>query len=212
MNWLVNTVTSSIGKKLLMAITGLAFCGFLTSHLAGNLFLYLGKDAFNAYAEKLHSLGGLITVAELGLLTFALIHVITGVTLFLQNWQARPSRYAVNKSGGGRTLGSRTMPYTGLFLLVFVILHLVNFHFVDKTERTIYTIVAEAFSNSGYVIFYIVAMVVAAIHVSHGLWSAFQTLGLNHPKYTPAIKGLGYVFALIVGIGFGFIPVYINAV
>ncbi|BBO81661.1 succinate dehydrogenase [Desulfosarcina ovata subsp. sediminis] len=209
MNWITGTLGSSIGKKLMMAITGFSFCGFLAAHLAGNLTIYGGKDAFNAYAAHLHALGPLITVAELGLLTFALVHVITGVTLFLGNLKARPVRYAVNKSAGGRTLGSATMPYTGGILLAFIVFHLMNFHFVDKTETTIFAIVSNAFTSPAYVGIYIVAMVAAAIHVSHGFWSAFQTVGANHPKYMPLLRTLSIVFAVIVGIGFGFLPVYI---
>jgi len=209
MNWITGTLGSSIGKKLMMAVTGLGFCGFLATHLAGNLTIYGGEDAFNSYAAHLHSLGPLVTVFELGLLTFALVHVITGLTLFLGNLKARPTRYAVNKSAGGRTLGSATMPYTGIILLAFVIFHLMNFHFVDKTNTTIFNIVSGAFSKPGYVAIYIAAMVVAAIHVSHGFWSAFQTIGANHPKYMPAIRTLGILFAVIVGIGFGFLPIYI---
>jgi succinate dehydrogenase / fumarate reductase cytochrome b subunit len=209
MNWITGTLGSSIGKKLMMAVTGLGFCGFLTTHLAGNLTIYGGKDAFNSYAAHLHALGPLVTVLELGLLTFGLVHVITGLTLFLGNFKARPTRYAVNKSAGGRTLGSATMPYTGIILLAFIIFHLMNFHFVDKTNTTIFNIVSGAFAKPGYVAIYIAAMVVAAIHVSHGFWSAFQTIGANHPKYMPAIRTLGIVFALIVGLGFGFLPIYI---
>lgn len=210
MNWFIETFKSSIGKKMMMAISGLCFCGFLTMHLAGNLTLYAGRDAFNTYAQRLHSLGALINLAEIGLLTFALIHVLTGATLFYENWKARPVRYHVKKSGGGRTIGSATMPYTGLALLIFVVIHLFNFHFVDKTHQTIYEIVSKAFSSPGTVMFYVVMMVVAAIHVSHGFWSAFQTLGANHPKYMPFIRGLTIVFSLIVGIGFGFIPIYMS--
>ena len=210
MNWLTNTLWSSIGKKLMMAVTGLGFCVFLAAHLAGNLTLYAGKDAFNAYAEHLHSLGPFLTLAELGLLFFAVVHVSTGLTLFYQNYKARPVRYSVNKSAGGRTIGSSTMPYTGLALLLFVIFHLLNFHFVDKTNTTIYHIVSSSFAKPGYVFIYTVAMIIAAIHVSHGFWSAFQTIGANHPKYMPYIKGAGIVFSLVVGIGFGFIPIYIS--
>ena len=209
MNWLTNTLGTSVGKKLMMAITGLGFCVFLIAHLAGNLTLYAGKDAFNSYAEHLHSLGPLLNVAELGLLFFAVIHVLTGAILFYQNFKARPVRYSVNKNAGGRTIGSRTMPYTGFFLLLFIIFHLLNFHFVDKTNTTIFQIVSSSFAKPGYVFFYTVAMIVAAIHVSHGLWSAFQTIGVNHPKYMPFIKGASFVISLIVGIGFGFIPLYI---
>jgi len=210
MRWLFETLASSIGKKLLMAITGLSFCGFLTAHLAGNLFIYSGGDAFNAYAERLHSLGSLLTVAEFGLLFFAVVHITVGSLLVYGNFTARPHRYAVNKRAGGRSIGSATMPYTGFLLLLFVIFHLMNFHFVDKTHQTIYQIVFNAFQQPAYVFIYVAAMIVAAIHVSHGLWSAFQTLGASHDKYTPLVRGLSIVFSLIVGFGFGFLPIFIS--
>jgi succinate dehydrogenase / fumarate reductase cytochrome b subunit len=210
MNWFTNTIWTSVGKKLMMAVTGLFFCVFLTLHLAGNLTIYMGKDAFNSYAEHLHSLGPLLTLAEWGLLIFAIIHISSGLLLFYQNFKARPTRYAVNKRAGGRTLGSATMPYTGVILLLFVIIHLFNFHFVDKTHTTIFQIVSNAFAQPSYVLIYTFAMITAAVHVSHGFWSAFQTLGANHPKYTPLLRGLSLVFCLIVGIGFGFIPVYVS--
>jgi succinate dehydrogenase / fumarate reductase cytochrome b subunit len=210
MNWLRDTIWTSVGKKLMMAVTGLLFCIFLTLHLAGNLTLYFGKDAFNSYAAHLHALGPLVTAFGWGLLLFAVIHVGTGLFLFYQNFTARPARYAVNKRAGGRTLGSGTMPYTGVILLVFVIVHLFNFHFVDKTHTTIFEIVSSAFSKPGYVMMYTFAMIVAAVHVSHGFWSAFQTLGANHPKYTPLLRGLSLVFSVVVGIGFGFIPIYVS--
>lgn len=209
MNWIASALGSSIGKKLMMAITGISFCGFLAAHLAGNLTIYGGQDAFNSYAEHLHSLGPFLTGAELVLLAFFLVHVTTGVVLFWQNLRARPVRYAVNKSAGGRTLGSATMPYTGALLLAFIVFHLLNFHFVDKTDTTIFNIVADTFSNTGTVLIYIAAMVVAAVHVSHGFWSAFQTVGANHPNYMPLIRTVGIVFAVVVGVGFGFLPVYI---
>jgi succinate dehydrogenase / fumarate reductase, cytochrome b subunit len=210
MNWLISTLKSSVGKKIMMSITGLCFCGFLAGHLGGNLTIYGGKEMFNSYAEHLHSLGIVLVFVEWGLLSLALIHILTGLTLFYQNFKARPVRYRVNKSGGGRTIGSSTMPYTGLILLSFVLFHLANFHFVDKTDTTIHSIVTEAFSNPLYVMIYIAAMVVAAIHVSHGFWSAFQTLGANHPKYMPIIRMVSLVFALVVGIGFGALPIFIS--
>ena len=209
MNWLKQTLWSSIGKKLMMAVTGLAFCGFLAGHLAGNLTIYGGKEAFNAYAAHLHALGPLVTAAELGLAVFALIHIITGLTLFYQNFVARGGRYAVNKRAGGRTIGSGTMPYTGLLLLVFVIIHLINFHFVDKSGTTIANIVGRTFENPLWVVFYVLAMVVAAVHVSHGFWSAFQTVGANHEKYMPLIMVFSIIFSLIVGIGFGLLPIFV---
>ncbi len=210
MNWFFSLLGSSIGKKMLMAITGLGFCGFLAGHLAGNLTIYGGKDAFNSYAEHLHALGPLVTLAEWGLLIFAIIHVITGTTLFYSNLKARPTRYAVDKRAGGRTLGSATMPYTGVIVLGFVVFHLLNFHFVDKTNTTIFQIVASAFQNPIYVSIYLVAMVIVALHVSHGFWSAFQTIGANHPKYMPFIRTFSIVFAVIIGFGFGLLPIYIS--
>jgi succinate dehydrogenase / fumarate reductase cytochrome b subunit len=100
------------------------------------------------------------------------------------------------------------MPYTGFALLLFIIFHLINFHFADKSHTTIFQIVSSAFANPGYVIIYTMAMIVAAVHVSHGFWSAFQTIGANHPKYMPFIKGTSLIFSIIIGIGFGFIPIY----
>ena len=209
MNWFVSTFSSSIGKKFLMALTGLFFSLFLVAHLAGNLNLFIGMDAFNAYAAHLQSLGILVTVAEIGLIVFALIHITTGLTLFLANRKARPVSYAVSATSGGRTIGSGTMPYTGIFMLCFVIVHLINFRFVDLTHQTIYEYVAGTFDNPFYVFFYVLTMAVVAVHVSHGFWSAFQTLGANHPKYMPTIKNVGLVLSILFGFGFGFIPIYI---
>jgi len=209
MNWLTNTLGSSIGKKLLMAITGLCFCGFLSMHLAGNLTIYNGGEAFNTYAERLHSLGALLTIAELGLVFFALVHIVIGLLLFLENRKARPVAYAVKKSAGGQTFSATTMPYTGILMLAFVIMHLVNFTFVDKTGTSIFAIVTAKFSNPLYVLVYIFVMVVVAFHVSHGFWSAFQTVGANHPKYLPIVKSVALGFSIIIGIGFGLLPIYI---
>ena len=209
MNWLTSTLGSSVGKKLMMAITGLGFIGFLTVHLLGNLTIYGGGEAFNAYAQRLHSLGMLVTVFNIGLFVFALVHITTGLILFFQNLKARPVRYAMDKPAGGRTWSSKTMPYSGLVILAFVILHLINFTFIDKTETTIFEIVSAAFANPLNIVIYILAVIVVALHVRHGLWSAIQTLGANHPRYMPAIMILSVLFALLVGFGFGLLPVYI---
>ena len=208
--WLKEMLDSSVGKKLLMAVTGLFFCFFLVVHLIGNLFLYGGKDAFNAYAEHLHSLGPILNVAEILMLIFAAVHILTGIRLFIQNRTARPVRYQVNKSGGGSSIGSKSMPYTGLAILLFVILHLVKFHFADHGSLTIYDVVNNAFSNLYVMGFYVTVMLILAVHVSHGLWSAFQTFGLNHKKYNPGIKAASLIFSIMVGTGFGFIPIWIS--
>jgi succinate dehydrogenase / fumarate reductase cytochrome b subunit len=211
MQWLTRTLGTSIGKKLMMAVTGLSFIGFLGGHLAGNLTIYGGADAFNGYAERLHALGPLLGVAEFGLLGLFVIHVLVGLVLFWQNVKARPVRYAVNKSPGGKTIGSATMPYTGVLILLFIIFHLSNFSrfFVDQSGTTIYQIVSNAFQNPVYTGLYVLAMFVVALHVSHGFWSLFQTVGLNHPKYTPAITVAGLVVSVVVALGFGFLPIYI---
>ncbi|MGD8409870.1 MAG: succinate dehydrogenase cytochrome b subunit [Desulfobacterales bacterium] len=209
MSWLIQTFSSSIGKKLLMAVTGLSFIGFLAAHLAGNLTIYAGGTAFNAYAEKLHSLGPILTLFELGLLVFALIHVITGITLFFQNLKARSVPYQKDQAAGGRTWSSVTMPYTGFIILGFVVFHLINFSFVDKTDRTIFEIVHSAFANPVYMIIYVLVMIIVALHVRHGFWSAFQTLGANHPKYMPAMMALSVIVGLLIGFGFGLLPIYI---
>ena len=192
-----------------MAATGLCFCGFLAMHLIGNLTLYGGEDFFLSYVEHLHSLGYLITVAEWVLALFALIHICIGMVLFYENLRARPIRYVTKKSAGGRSIGSATAAYTGLFLLVFVILHLLAFRFVDKTRTNDFIVLSQTFSHLGYVVFYVVAVIAAAIHVSHGFWSGFQTLGLNHPKYMPFIRAVGLLFSIVLGAGFGFIPIYV---
>jgi len=209
MKWLIQTFGSSIGKKLLMAVTGFGFMMFLSVHLAGNLTIYGGAETFNAYAQRLHSLGVLLTAFNLGLIGFAVIHVLTGLILFIQNFKSRPDRYSMDKPAGGRTWSSVAMPYTGLVTLVFVIFHLLNFTFVDKTNTKIFEIVSSAFANPVYVVLYIIAVIVVALHVRHGLWSAFQTLGANHPKYMPAIMGLSLIFGLLIGFGFGILPVYV---
>ncbi|MCG6894841.1 MAG: succinate dehydrogenase cytochrome b subunit [Desulfobacteraceae bacterium] len=212
MNWLVKTFSSSIGKKLMMAVTGLCFIGFLMVHLAGNLTVTAGGEVFNAYAAKLHSLGAPLLVMEFVLLALAVVHVITGLYLFYRNVMARPQRYAVNRNAGGRTLGSATMPYTGVVILAFLVIHLTNFTFVDKTGTTIFQIVSNAFQNPVTVLFYTLVMVVVALHVSHGLWSALQTIGANHPKYMPVVMAASLIFAVVVGIGFGFLPIYFSLI
>jgi succinate dehydrogenase / fumarate reductase, cytochrome b subunit len=210
MSWFSSTVGSSVGKKLLMALTGLAFIGFLSAHLAGNFAIYGGKTAFNGYAEKLQSLGPLLNLFRTGLIVFALVHITTGLLLFLQNRNARPVSYAVYASAGGRTLSSRTMPYTGLIILAFLIFHLFHFTWVDKSTTTIFDLVTAAFHRPGLMILYSVLMVVVALHVRHGFWSAFQTLGANHPKYMPAVSTLSLVAGWGIAAGFGLLPIIVS--
>jgi succinate dehydrogenase cytochrome b subunit len=210
MNWLVKTFMSSIGKKEIQAVTGLAFCLFVAVHLMGNLTIYAGKESFLSYVDHLHSVEALITLAEFGLIFFAVLHIGMGLYLFIQNQMARPVAYAVDRSAGGRTIGSRTAPYTGALILVFLIFHLIKFRFVDKMTINDFTILSNTFADFNFwTVFYVVGVTVVAVHVSHGFWSGFQTLGLNHPKYMPLIERVGIVFSLIIGIGFASIPVFL---
>lgn len=195
-----------------MALTGFGLCTFLISHLAGNLTIYAGKNIFNSYAERLHSLGPLLTLAEAGLLFVGVVHILTGLFLFYENFRARPKRYLKKRNAGGRTISSGTMPYTGILILFFIILHLIDFHFVDKADQTIYQIVLKTFSNSGYTIFYILSMVIVAAHVDHGFWSLFQTMGLNTREYAPLLRVMSTIFGLIIGVGFGALPIYITLI
>lgn len=211
MSWLIGVFSSSIGKKQIMACTGLIFCLFLTTHLIGNLTIYGGMGMFNAYSERLHAFGLIINVVEVSLLFFAVIHILFATILYFQNRRARPVRYRMKKNAGGRTLSSILMPYTGLYLLIYVVLHLLTFHFLDRAGRTLYQLVADVFSRPEYVIFYTFSMLVAALHVKHGFWSAFQTIGADHPKYMPLIQAVSWIFSLLVGVGFGSIPLIILA-
>ncbi len=212
MNWVMRTLSTSVGKKQLMAVTGLLFLLFLTTHLLGNLSLYGGRGPFVAYAEHLHALGKLLVAGELIMALALIIHVTTAVFLFLENRRARPVKYAVDKSGGGgRTLSSRTMPSTGLLILAFIGVHLGTFshHIVDQSTRNIFQIAADVFSHKGFLAIYLIGVIIVAFHVRHGLWSAFQTVGANHPKYTPFIQKLSIIFAVIVALGFGSLPLVI---
>ena len=213
MNWVTQTFSTSMGKKLLMAVTGFLFLLFLTTHLVGNLSVYGGQAAFVSYAEHLHALGKLLVATEIGMLVALLVHVITAVFLFFENRGARPVRYAVYKSGGGETWSSRTMPYTGLLILGFLGVHLATFshHIVDQTTRNIFQIADAVFKNPVYLGIYVLGVIIVAFHVRHGLWSALQTVGANHPKYMPFIQKLSVVFAVIVGLGFGSLPFAILA-
>ncbi len=213
MNWLFRTLSTSVGKKQMMAVTGLLFLLFLATHLLGNLSVYGGGASFVAYAEHLHALGNLLVAAEVFMALALIIHVCTAVVLFFQNRSARPVAYQVDKSGGGRTFSSQAMPYTGLVILAFLCVHIGTFshHIVDQTTRNIFQIATDVFSQPAYLVIFLVSMLILGLHVRHGLWSAFQTVGANHPKYMPFIQKFSIVFAVIVALGFGSLPLVILA-
>ena len=191
-----------------MALSGLLLGGFLVVHAAGNSFIFQGKEAFNAYAEHLHSLGSLVPLAELALLAIFLLHIITGISLFLDNRRARGQGYAVSKNAGGSTLGSGSMPYTGILILAFLSLHLLNLRFtvhVISVADTLAQVLSSPFTN----LIYLGGIIALALHISHGFWSLFQSLGLNHPQYDGQIRVGGYLLStLIIGIFFAIILLF----
>lgn len=222
---LKNAVTSTVGRKFMMALTGLALGLFVIIHLLGNLSLYLREGTtFNKYAHALEGMGPLVIVAELGLLLFFGIHIVNGVIVTLTNKKARPVQYQYYKTKGGvskNNVTSRNMIVSGMVLALFLVLHVWQFKFgpgmmegyvQDVTGgpvRDLHRLVVETFRNPVFAGIYIVAMVFLWSHLKHGYWSAFQSLGTNNPRITGTIYTIGYVLAFLLAIGFLFIPVWI---
>ena len=215
---------TSVGKKIILALAGLALCLFVLLHLLGNLTLFSSDpDMINKYAHKLESFGWLLYALEIGLAAVFLAHIISAVTVTLGNIKARPESYKVVNSAGPpsrKNISSTTMIYTGLILSIFLFIHLKDFKFGPGVEqgyvahvggeqvRNFYTLVQEKFTHIGYVIFYTGVMVLLGFHLRHGFWSAFQTLGLAYPRLSPLIYTLGVLFAIAIGLGFLAIPLY----
>ncbi len=219
MSWFSKFLTSSIGRKLIMSLTGLFLVVFLLVHLTGNLQLLFddGGRQFNEYAEFMTS-NPLIKATSYGLYFFILLHAIQGLLLWSKNRAAKGRTYAV-KTSENTTFAGRSMGWLGTIILIFLILHMWQFWFqmkiggvpatsYDADLRDLYQVVAYAFSQWWYVLFYVVSMVVISFHLLHGFQSAFQTLGLNHRKYTPLIKFIGLVYAILVPLGFAIIPLF----
>lgn len=211
-----NYLTSSIGKKQVMAITGLGLLGFTATHLLGNLLLLAGADAFNFYAHTLTS-NKLIYLAEAGLIGMFVLHIILAILTRIENKAARPSKYYVKtRTGRGETISSMTMPITGIVMAVFIVIHLLNFKFgaeylttVDGVQmRDLFKTVVIYFANPLYVAWYVFAMFALGLHTSHGLQSAFQSLGMHHPKYTPLVKGISSAYGVIVAFGFSSLAIF----
>lgn len=212
--------SSSLGRKLTMALTGLFLILFLAVHLAGNLQLLKsdGGRSFNIYAEFM-STNPLIQIVSKGNFAFIIIHAVWAILLTRQNKKARGSvGYAV-QSGKSSHWTSRNMGILGTILLVFIVIHLKDFwasmHFGEmptvtydgETYRDIYLVVNEWFHKPWYVALYVVCMAAVGFHLYHGFASAFQTLGLNHLKYNNLIQTVGRAFAIIVPLLFAAIPV-----
>ncbi|MCH7677656.1 succinate dehydrogenase cytochrome b subunit [candidate division KSB1 bacterium] len=218
---LLKFIGSSVGKKFLMALTGLAMVIFLLEHLSGNLLLFSkNPDPYNEYADFLLSFGWLIIVAELGLIAILLFHMVSAISISIGKKKARPVAYAKTGNAGEpskKTFSSKTMIWTGLLIFAFIAIHLKTFKFgpnysstVDGVEmRDLHTLVWEVFQNPIYVVWYVGALIFLGFHLRHGFWSAFQSLGVHHPRYTPVIYSVGILVAIIISVGFLGIPLWI---
>ena len=188
-----------------MAATGLALGGFMLIHLAENLLLFKGEALYNGWVDLL--LSNPVTIfLELGLAAVFLAHIITGVWVRVEDFLNAPSGYEARKWQGGRTIGSATMLYTAAAILAYLIYHMLTFRFMDHSMG-FYQMVTSAFRDPVFVTIYMAGSIALALHLSHGMQSAFQTLGVNHPKYTPLIK-LGGLLVALAMTGFALISVY----
>ena len=221
MNWFTQTFSSTVGRKIIMAITGLFLCSFLVIHLIGNLQLFNndGGAAFNIYSRFMGT-NPIIRTMEIVLLLGFLFHIYDAIVITRRNKAARPIGYVNSHPEENSTWASRNMGLLGTVILVFLIIHLWNF-FVparfgglegvvieDVEYDNLYLKVVQSFQIWWYVALYVIAMIALAYHLIHGFQSAFQSLGLDHKKYTPFIQKFGYAFSVIVCLGFAIIPLY----
>ena len=209
--------SSSVGTKLLVGLTGLLLFAYLLLHLAGNLLVFAGQETFNEYSHMLIS-NPLVVPAEIGLMGVFLLHVYKTVTMWLRNRGARPVGYR-KKTWAGHTsrksLSSTTMIWTGLITLLFVGVHLQQFKFGawyqigDPPIRDLYRTEAEVFTSPLWVGVYVFCVVLIGLHLRHGISSAFQSLGVDHPVYTKRLVAAGTILAVLIAAGFAVIPIWV---
>lgn len=208
---------STVGKKYIMGITGLIWAGFVLTHMAGNLLIFVSYDAYNSYGHAITS-GNLIYLAEAGLILALIAHVYTAVSLTIANKAAKENQYAVAAQGQKRvSLASRTMAVQGSLILAFIILHIITFKFGTYYETTVNGVVmrdlarlmVEVFQSPAYVGWYLVCLILLGFHLSHGVGSSFQSLGLMEGTYRGLWKKLSYAYAVIVALGFIAQPTYL---
>jgi len=202
--------SSTVGKKAVMAISGAILFTFVIGHLIGNLQIYEGADKLNRYAALLRSMPALLWTARGTLLVMLVLHVWSSVALGLRNAQARPTGY-VKKKTAGSSYASRTMYWSGPIILAFVIYHLLDFTFGTVNphfrEGNVYANVIASFRLIPVAVFYIFAMILLCMHLYHGLWSMFQSLGFHHPRHTPILKRAAAVVAILIAAGNISIPI-----
>ncbi len=217
MGWVRTFLTSSIGAKYVMAISGVVLVGFVLQHMSGNLLIFLGWEKLNAYAAFLQSLGSLLWIARIGLIVAVLAHIVSGLRLAYLNKQARPVAYRKQTSMHTNVF-ARTMAVSGLILLAFIVYHLLHFTLgvTDPTaysledplgRHDVYSMVVRGFQNPLVSGAYIVAMALVGMHLSHGATSMFQSAGLNHPKYNGLFSKVGPIIGVLVFLGNVSMPV-----
>ncbi len=214
---MIGFFSSSIGRKQVMGVSGLVWSLFVLTHMAGNMLILVSADAYNKYGHTLVS-NPLLPVAELALVVFLAMHVIDGVWLTIENKRARPQKYAMPTNGKKKArFQSKFMIFHGSLLLVFIITHLITFKYGTHYETTVdgvvmrdlHRLVIEVFQQPGYVFWYAVSMVAVGLHLSHGFYSSFASLGIFHSRFSPMLSKFGYLYAFIVAAGFLSQPIYV---
>lgn len=209
---------STIGRKIIAALTGLIWIGYVVIHMYGNLKIFLGRDYFNAYAEGLRGIGApifghlhLLSIARAILVAALVLHVWSVYTLWKQARDARRKNYAVIKRVQADS-ASLYMRWGGTFILLFVIYHLAHFTWgipvihPNFTRSDSYNNLVIGFQSVPVVIFYLLAMVALGFHLYHGAWSLFQTLGINNRRATHLIRGFAIILSILVPVGFAIVP------
>ncbi|WP_210465465.1 MULTISPECIES: succinate dehydrogenase cytochrome b subunit [Rufibacter] len=221
MSWFSKTFSSTIGRKLLVAVTGLFLCSFLVVHLVGNLQLFKGDGgaSFNIYSHFMAT-NPLIRTMEIVLVLGFVFHIYEALVLTRRNKNVRKTAYAYNRPQDNSNWSSRNMGLLGTVILVFLIIHLYNFFWRARfgepnmidIEGTgyddLYSVVVQSFHLWWYVLIYVLGQIALGYHLYHGFSSAFHTLGLNHKKYTPGIQKFGAFFSIVVPAGFAAMPLY----
>lgn len=210
MSRFLKLINSSVGKKIVMSLTGIFLCTFLVVHLSGNLLLFKSEEAFNAYSEFMKT-NPVVRVIEIGLALFFFFHIFNGTYLWLQNKRARPKGYNVYKFRDNAELSSRIVAVTAVFVFLYLITHLYHFtlpaRFTDP-EGSLYVRVIVAFADPLFSAFYLISFILLGYHLKHGFQSAFQTLGLRDKKYTPLLNIIAVIFWFLVPFGYSVITVY----
>ncbi|MBB5022747.1 succinate dehydrogenase cytochrome b subunit [Desulfurispira natronophila] len=209
---------STVGRKMIMAVTGLCLVLFLIIHSVGNLGVFSGPDGINAYADFLHNLGAGVWIFRIALAAIFVIHIAYGIQLTMENMAARPDGYTY-KQDSRATFASKTMIYTGFIIFAFLVYHLLHFtirvtnpeiYGLDAAGRfDVFTMMVEGFSSVVVSLVYLIAMIALILHLSHGVASIFQTVGLNNVKSLPIIEKVGKAVAILLFLAFICIPVAI---